>query len=441
MKNTHITHRQYTNEIRSEWHYITILQAFMLCVTLLLSGCQLTNMVQFSYANATATHSWVDDARTTTVGFELIDDHIILPVSVNGSEPLRFVLDSGAAATVILESTHSKKLPLEMAGKVEVSGVGTGPNPVAYIINDTNLALGNVRLDGLSVIYLPITSVPFFNDFDEVYFDGVIGAQFFERFVVEIDYDRQLLSFSEPESDKGSIFKRDSGWQEVPIEVHSSLPFLTTQIAIEDGQSLEIKLLIDTGYRGPISLTPDTHEGIEEPSQFYTTTSQGMSGSVQSKVGLSHSINLGSSILTAVPVSFFISGGHTDYGSNGLLGNEVLSRFNLIFDYPNERMFIKPNQSFPVPLYLDRSGMLIRPHRIGAVVKSVAKDSAAYAIGLKTNDLITSIDGTRVTHLNITELKRLLSSEREAVSVCWMLTDQQTCGELTLSSRLRQDEL
>jgi membrane-associated protease RseP (regulator of RpoE activity) len=151
-------------------------------------------------------------------------------------------------------------------------------------------------------------------------------------------------------------------------------------------------------------------------------------------------MNLGASVLTAVPVSFFISGGHTDYGSNGLLGNEVLSRFNLIFDYPNERMFIKPNQSFPVPLYLDRSGLLIRPHRLGAVVKSVAKDSAAYAIGLKTNDLITSIDGTLMTHLNITELKRLLSSEREAVSVCWMLADEQTCGELALTSRLQQDE-
>jgi hypothetical protein len=87
----------------------------------LLGGCQLAEMAQFSYANTTATHRWVDDARSTTLHFELIDDHIVLPVSVNESEPLNFVLDSGAGATVILESRHTNTLALEKSAKCKNS--------------------------------------------------------------------------------------------------------------------------------------------------------------------------------------------------------------------------------------------------------------------------------------------------------------------------------
>ncbi|MFT4720744.1 MAG: hypothetical protein ACI9SB_001916, partial [Candidatus Azotimanducaceae bacterium] len=87
----------------------------VICLALavaVMSGCQVATMVQFSYANANADHRWENDARSTTLPFELIDGHIIVPVSLNGSEPLLFVLDSGAAATVVLESSRTALLPL-----------------------------------------------------------------------------------------------------------------------------------------------------------------------------------------------------------------------------------------------------------------------------------------------------------------------------------------
>jgi hypothetical protein len=404
----------------------------------LLSGCQLADMAQFSYANAVATHRWADDARSTTVHFELIDDHIVLPVSINGSEPLNFVLDSGAGATVILESRHTTTLPLELGAELPVSGVGTGPNPVARIVKDTTLSLGSVRLEDLSVIYLPLDSVPFFNNFDEVYFDGVIGAPFFERFVVEIDYDRQLISFSEPDSAQAQIDQRDTQWREIPLEIQSGVPYITTHISTGPEQSVAVKLLVDTGYRGPVSLTPETHDEIHEPREYFSTVGQGLSGDVQMKVGMSESFSLADFELNHVPVSYSISGGESDNDSNGLLGNEVLSHFNVVFDYPNERMFVAPNQRFAEPISADRSGLLIRPHRLGAVVKSVARDDLGHGSELMVGDIITSIDGTPMTASSISELKRLLASEREAVSVCWQSSDQPICEDLALASRFEQ---
>jgi hypothetical protein len=409
--------------------------------TLLLGGCQLADMAQFSYANATASHQWVDEARSTTLHFELIDDHIILPVSINGSEPLSFVLDSGAAATVILESHGTKVLPLELGAELPVSGVGTGPDPVARIVADTDLSLGSVRLEGLSVIYLPLASVPFFENLDEVYFDGVIGAPFFERFVVEIDYDQQLISFSEPGSVAARIDQHSADWQELPLQIQSGVPYLVTNISTGSERSVEVKLLVDTGYRGPVSLTPDTHKDIEEPLEYFSMVSQGLSGDVEIKVGMSESLSVGGFVLNDVPVSYSIAGGESENGSNGLIGNEVLSRFNLVFDYPNKRLFVSPNQHFAEPISADRSGLLIRPHQLGAVVKSVATDSAGEGSELRVDDIIVSLDNKPMTRSNITELKRLLSSDRETVPVCWLSNDQTRCGNLALASRFDQHEL
>ena len=401
----------------------------------LLGGCQVADMVQFSYANATASHHWVGDARSTSVHFELVDDHIIVPVAVNASAPLNFVVDSGAAASVIFESRNTRSLSLELGAELPVSGVGTGASPVAHVVKNTDLSLGSASLEGLSVIYLPLASVPFFENLDEVYFDGVIGAPFFERFVVEIDYDRQLISFSEPGSAKTRIEDRGGNWQELPLQIQSGVPYLTTQISTGPEQSVAVKLLVDTGYRGPVSLTPETHEKIDEPVDYFSTVGQGLSGDVEIRVGASESLNIGGFTLNNVPVAYSISGGESENGSNGLLGSEILGQFNTVFDYPNGRMFIAPNRQFATPINADRSGLLLRPHRLGAVVKSIANGSAGHESELQVGDIITSVDEQPMTRASITKLKRLLASDCETVAVCWLSSDQPQCENLALASR------
>jgi predicted aspartyl protease len=404
-------------------------------VIFMVGGCQLADVARFTYANATATHQWAGESQTTTLPFELVDDHIILPVRVNGSEPLNFVLDSGAAATVILESRLTNSLDLKMGGELPISGVGTGPDPVAHIVKVSDLSVGKIHIKGLSLVYLPLESVPFFENLDEVYFDGVIGAQFFERFVVAIDYDRQLISFSEPDSKFAIAATDDAKWDELPLQITGGLPYLTTTVDSFSGDEVSVTLLVDTGYRGPVSLTPDTHDSIEPPQQFFSMVGQGLSGDVEINVGMTESFHIGKIELDSLPVSYSIQGGESDDDSNGLLGNEVLRRFNVVFDYPNERMLVSPNDSFAEPIHADRSGLLIRPHLLGAVVKSIAPGSAAANTELQVGDIITSINDDAMTRLSIMKLKTQLASDQDTVSICWNSGIESQCGQLLLASR------
>ena len=229
--------------------------------------------------------------------------------------------------------------------------------------------------------------------------------------------------------------ERDQNWQALPLQLAGGLPYLTTQVGTNAEKSTRVKLLVDTGYRGPVSLTPDTHEGIDVPHEHFPSVGQGLSGDVPSKVGMAEFLSVGEFQFQNLPISYSISGGESDAGSNGLLGKEVLSRFNVVFDYPNTRMFVSPNTHFAVPLNAERSGLLIRPHRLGAVVKSIARETAMEAGALQVGDIITSIDDEPMTRSSIARHKRLLASERDRVSVCWLSQDLPRCGHLELDSR------
>ncbi len=409
-----------------------------MALQLLLSGCQLVEMARFSYANAKATHQWANDLRNTTVPFTLVDDHIIVPVRVNGSEPLNFVLDSGAGATVIIESRDSRALKLEMQGELPVSGVGTGPDQTAYIVPDTMLSVGDMSLQHLSVIYLPLEAIPFFDDLDHVYFDGVIGAQFFARFTVYIDYDRQEVTFSEPSAAAEHLAKLGTSWREVPLQIESGLPYMTAQVGPQPGKSAEVKLLVDTGFRGAVSLTPATHQDLSEPLEYFESVDQGLSGDVISRVAMADSLTLSGYRLHDLPIRYAMAGGESDNGSNGILGNAVLQQFNVVFDYANKRLFLTTNRQFETAVSADRSGLQIRPHVAGGIVKRIAPGSAGQASALQVGDIITTFDDRPVSYQTISDLKRTLGSGRASVRLCWLSGEEQRCEDLALASRFSE---
>jgi predicted aspartyl protease len=398
------------------------------------SACQFVDMARFSYANSKATLHWENDQRTTTIPFTLIDNHIVMPVRVNGSEPLNFVLDSGAGASVIIDSRGSRRLQLEMGGEISVSGVGDGPNPVARIVPDTAFSLGDVSLGGQSVIFLPLESIPFFDDLDDVYFDGVIGAPFFTRFVIEIDHNLQQVSFTDPSVAKERF---SDEWQEVGLEIESGVPYMTAQVDVGRGLPVDVKLLVDTGFRGALSLTPSTDEKLEKPIEYFQAIGEGLSGDVVSQVAMSESLTLAGYRLSQLPVSYAISGGESEDGSNGIVGNEVLQQFNLVFDYARERLLFTPSQNFPTSIGADRSGLQVRPHAAGGIVKRIAPGSTGELSPLQVGDIITTFDDVPVSYASVAELKRTLATDRESVHLCWQSGVRQHCDDLLLASRFR----
>ncbi len=403
-----------------------------------LGGCQLLDMARFTYTNATSEHAWAGSEHITSVPFELVNNHIIVPVSINGSEPLNFVLDSAAAATVVVYSRRSRELRLPSAGEVRVSGSGSGQQPTANIVKDAQVSVGSVSLLAQSLISLPLDALPFFEELDEVYFDGVIGYDFLRRFVVEVNYDQMRVVLAETDNYQSPFQGRAAPWQTLPLSVDGAMPYLNAQVRQRAGEAQAVKLLVDTGSTSSFSLVASSIGGLDLPQTYFVETAQGLAGDISQRVTQFDSLALGEYRLGAIPGRYSVAGERGDSNSNGILGNRVLSRVNHIFDYANRTQAVQPNHSIEQPMRADPSGLRKQPQARGAVVKNVAAGTAGAAAGLRVGDIITLMDQRPVTAQSVNELHRALSSPADTVNLCWESGGQQRCAQLKLATRYQR---
>jgi len=402
--------------------------------TSVLSGCQLYQGAKFNYANATSKHNWLNKNITTQIPFTLVSELIIVPVSINGSKPLNFVFDTGAAATVIVESHNTQYLTLKSESQLDITGAGESFHSIANVVPNIDVTLGDVELLDQTIIHLPISSIPFFKDKDSVFFDGIIGYDFLKRFVIKIDYDNSEITLSEHNDFARTETEHDLSWQVLPIAIENSMSYISVNAQLNTKQTTPLKLLIDTGFSGTFEIVQPEHE--QSLISYYPTRTQGLNGYSTMHVSNAKSLTLGDYSKKNVPVLYNMST-NKEAENSELLGNQFLKHFNIIFDYRNEHLFIKPNQNFDRPINLDKSGLRLMPHKLGAMVSDVAAETGAANIGLQAGDIITSYNDNQIPLEEFSTLTSVLASNLQEVKICWLSESIESCDHLVLASRLK----
>lgn len=205
-----------------------------------------------------------------------------------------------------------------------------------------------------------------------------------------------------------------------------------------DASSVEpVQLIVDTGAPSYVYLNPELIRGIEVPERHYVTRGKGFNGPFERMTGRVRWFTIGEVRFPDLVVHF----DETDFRNLGqgvgLIGNEVLRNFDLVFDYSAATLSMRPNARFDIGSAGDRSGVDLEPHRQGAIVRSVAAGSAASEIGLARGAIVTRLDGRRIEQDNFDESRKLLSSARDAVAICWYGggSEEEVCRQLPLSDR------
>ena len=350
--------------------------------------------------------SLADGKKKVQIPIEIYNNLIVVPVVLNGALPLKFILDTGVRTAILTEKTFTDILNLAYSRKYTIAGPGGAQIIDAYITNNVSLELPGVTGRGHALLVLGEDYLELRNYLGtDVH--GILGYELFSRFIIEVDYDKKLLTLSQP-----TRFKKKRKFHAIPIKIEDTKPYMITSIVLADGTQLTVKLLVDSGASHGLMLEPTSDDRIRVPDSVVSSViGRGLGGEITGKVGRINSLMLGPfNIKRAIanfpdPNSYFDSLKLGATKRNGAIGGEVLSRFTVIFNFPKEQIYLKKNSSFKRKFHYNLSGLTVKAKGSGLnvfEVTEVRRKSVADDAGVQAGDLIVSINGiyTRTLDLN-----------------------------------------
>ena len=341
--------------------------------------------------------------RVARVPFELNGNMIYLQVRVNDSRPLWFALDTGAYNSII-------NLPVAQALSLKTGGAGTatGAGGQVQTVSLRGLAfdISGAPLKDLNIAALPLA---FIENSSGRAMDGILGAEFFRRYVVEIDYEAKEISLYEP-----ATFQYSGRGESLPLSFYDNHPYVSAKVELPGRPPIEGEFVIDAGSNIPLILLPsfiETHKLRESLPPTLKSYGRGVGGEVALPVGRASSLHLGGFRVERPVTAFPPAGTFGREGKAGNIGSAVLRHFKVTFDYSRRRVILEPNRHFADPFEHDMSGLQLvteGPAFAAFTVNRVLENSPAEEAGVRKGDEVVSFDGRPAAQLRLMSLREML---------------------------------
>lgn len=235
------------------------------------------------------------------------------------------MFDTGSDQEVISESGLSRA-SLRFSGSKNSATTGG----VTTVQNSTGnkLEIGNLIWENVS-----------FAQIDKADADGIIGYNVFDNHAIEIDYDKKIIiAHSRP-------VNVDSSYERLPLLFKANLPFveatLTNGISVAKGY-----FEFDAGSNGSLWI----NNGFAKANNLYNTmkslgetSTRGLDGKrIHNEKVILPKLAFGKYSLSNVPVDLELlsENGNLTWG---ILGMDILKRYNTILDFQRDSVYLKPN--------------------------------------------------------------------------------------------------
>jgi len=287
----------------------------------------------------------------TSVPIEIIDNHIFLDVSINGKGPFHFWFDTGGRN--IMDPTVAWAVGARASGSVRVGGIGSRTSEMQFTRVD-QVSIGAATLTGQDFLITQLgprsTYVPFgLTPKREV--QGLIGYELPARFPITIDYAAGRMTLRTPEA----FHIVAPGGSPIPLRFNGTIPTIDCHVAGIDGTCE-----LDTGSVTVLVSKPfiDAHPEVL-PRWFSGSAmipllptrgivASGFGGWSKGQVGELSSLQLGTKTLKGIDKTIFSldeKGALADPLVAAIIGNPVLKRLTMTLNYPDEMLWLVPNNT------------------------------------------------------------------------------------------------
>jgi len=336
---------------------------------------------------------------------------ILLKAKFNNlPDSFNFIMDTGSGGISLDSSTVEQfHIPHVPSGRY-IYGIA-GVRKVDFSQHNS-LSFPGLKVDSLDFY---INNYEILGNVYGIKIDGIIGYSFFRRYIVKINFDSSKISVFQP----GFLKYPPHGFLLHPH--FKGLPIVP--LTIRDNRTINAHYYFDTGAGLCFLISQQFNEDssvLRKNRKLLPIEVQGLGGRKQLHLTLIKELQIGPFKFRKVPTYLLDDDNNIlAYPSQGgLIGDDLLRRFNIILNYPQGEIHILPNSHFKDLFDYSYTGMTMYYVDGHVIADDIIKGSPADKSGLKNDDIIMSIDNNFSN--NIETYKNLLQKTGSRVKVLVM---------------------
>ena len=225
--------------------------------------------------------------------------------------------------------------------------------------------------------------------------DGIFGLETFSDTLYMIDYVSQKITFT------NSV----EGYEAINSHFEAGRIYIDLSLTLNNGNSIYGRFLVDTGsnqtiFNNHVYMTEGIYNSAHK-KKFYSKG--GIGGDSNGYFLPVSSIDIGKfkieNFITTISTDTLGMLANSNY--MGIIGNDLLDDFNIIFDHRKEKIWVKPNKNFNKNIKKLFKGISFLDTGEKWYVAGVVEDSDAFRNGIRMNDEIVQINNVPVEKINL----------------------------------------
>ncbi len=290
--------------------------------------------------------------------------------------------------------------------------------------------------------------------------NGIIGYHFMKNNLVEINYDKKrIIIYKETEKIRNKLEKK---FKNIPITIEKFKPYVKAKVVV-NAKEIPVKLLVDIGNCDAVWLFQNGSKKIQVPEKnFEDYLGKGFSGDVIGKRAQIDQFSMSGfdfkNPVVAFPDTTSVRNVKMVNERAGSVGSEILKRFIVVFDYANQKLYLKKNSHFDAPFNYNKTGIELQhfglqwvqetvrmetvPLSQGGnvtnnfkykfdlkpvyVITSVRKNSLAAIAGLQKEDILVRVNSIPAHSYSLEKINAILKSEDEK----WITLEVEREGKI-----------
>ena len=288
----------------------------------------------FSMLTLNVSAQKTESNKKSVIPFRLTSyNNIIIKAVLNSQDSVKLMFHTAATDVSLIESAVQRLKSIKINGTVDsVKSWGGDASTSDFSLRNI-LKIGEIEKDSITIWKDK-------NSGQES--DGKFGMDFFENKVVEVDFDKSVMTI------QNALPKKLRKYTKFKLNVVDGNYLFIQAICQTEKGNFENSFLLHTGYAGDI-LLDDKFVSENNIGQQIKITGErklkdAFGNTLISKKGILPYFKIGDFQLANVPIGFLE--GTKGIQKMSFVGGDILKRFNWIIDAKREFIYLKPNGLF-----------------------------------------------------------------------------------------------